>query len=121
MLRLLTSIVLCLVAQLAAAQGASATTPLVAQVHPSTGLIRTTGAATPDAAQRPKAAGGELIKTAAAGPREVAMRQSATASGPPQSQAADEEHPRRTGPAMLIAALAAMTAIALRRSGGSRL
>ena len=76
-------------------------------------------AATPDRAPLPKAGGADIIKTAAAGPREVAMRQSPPGVGASKSDAADEEQPHRTGPAMLIAALAVMTAIALRRSGGS--
>lgn len=116
--QLLTSIVLCLVAHTAAAQCVD-TTPLAVQVHSGAGLIRTAAAA-PDAAARPNAAaGGELIKTAAAGPREVAMRQTPPVSGTPKPQASDQEQPRRTEPAMLLAALAVMTAIALRRSGGS--
>lgn len=115
--QLLTSIVLCLVAHTAAAQCVD-TTPLAAQVHSGAGMIRTSATAAP--APLPKPAGGDLIKTAAAGPREVAMRQSPSVSGPPKPPAAEEEdQPRRTGPAMLIAALAVMTAIALRRSGGS--
>ena len=73
----------------------------------------------PGRAPLPKAGGADIIKTAAAGPREVAMRQSPPGVGASKSDAADEEQPHRTGPAMLIAALAVMTAIALRRSGGS--
>lgn len=115
--RLLTSIVLCVVAHTAAAQCVD-TTPLAARVHSGAGLVRTS--ATSGAAPLPKPAGGDLIKTAAAGPREVALRPSPSVSGPPKPQAGGEEdEPRRTGPAMLIAALAVMTAIALRRSGGS--
>lgn len=114
--QLLTSIVLCLVAHTAAAQCVD-TTPLAAQVHSGAGMIRTS--ATTAAAPLPKPAGGDLIKTAAAGPREVAMRQSPSVSGPKPPAAEEEDEPRRTGPAMLIAALAVMTAIAVRRSGGS--
>lgn len=114
MLRLLISIVLFLVAQAAGAQCVD-TTPLATQVHSGAGLIRTS--ATTGVAPRPKT-GGDLIQTAAAGPREVAMRQSAPVAGPKQ-EASNDEEPRRTGPAMLIAALAVMTAIALRRSAGS--
>ena len=116
--RLLTSIVLCVVAHTAAAQCVD-TTPLAARVHSGAGLVRTS--ATSGAAPLPKPAGGDLIKTAAAGPRDVAMRQSPSISGPPKAGTVgeDEDEPRRTGPAMLIAALAVMTAIALRRSGGS--
>lgn len=118
--RLLTSIVLCLVAHTAAAQGVTGSTPVAVQVDSGAALVvasATTGAAP---LPKPKPAGGDLIKTAAASPRDVAIRQSPSVSGPAKPQAADEEdQPRRTGPAMLIAALAVMTAIALRRSGGS--
>lgn len=116
--QLLTSIVLCLVAQTAAAQCVDAT-PMAAQVHSGAGLIRTS--ATAGATPLAPPAGRDLIKTAAAGPRDVAMRQSPSVSGPPKAGTVgeDEDEPRRTGPAMLIAALAVMTAIALRRSGGS--
>lgn len=115
--RLLTSIVLCLVAHAAAAQCVD-TTPLAAQVHSGARVIRTS--ATTATAPLPKPSGGDLIKTAAAGPRDVAMRQSPPVPGPPKPQSpGEEDQPRRTGPAMLIAALAVMTAIALRRSGGS--
>lgn len=115
MLRLLTSIVFFLVTQAAGAQCVD-TTPLATQIHSGAGLIRTS--ATTTATPRSKAAGGELIKTASAGPREVALRQPPSVAGP-KPDAADDDEPRRTGPAMLIAALAVMTAIALRRSGGS--
>lgn len=115
--QLLTSIVLCLVAQTAAAQCVDPT-PMAAQVHSGAGLIRTS--ATAGATPLAPSAGRDLIKTAAAGPREVALRPSPLVSGPPKPRTGGEEdEPRRTGPAMLIAALAVMTAIALRRSGGS--
>ncbi len=117
MLRLLTSIVLGLVAQAALAQSVTGTPPVAAQNHSGTGVV--VASATPDRAPLPKAGGADIIKTAAAGPREVAMRQSPPGVGASKSDAADEEQPHRTGPAMLIAALAVMTAIALRRSGGS--
>ena len=118
--QLLTSIVLLFVAHTATAQGTIDAKPVAAQVHSVTALIQTS--ATNGATPLPKPAAGDLIKTAAAGPREVALRPPQPVSGPPQPPADDEEdESRRTGPAMLIAALAVMTAIALRRSGGSGL
>lgn len=116
MLRLLTSIVLCLVAQAAVANTATGTAPVTAQMHAGAGVVLASGA--PERAARPKAAGADIIKTAAAGPRDVAMRQAPPGASAPAAEAADEEQPHRTGPAMLIAALAVMTAIAVRRSGG---
>ena len=104
-------------AHAARAQAGPATPPGAAHTHPAPG--GGVAAATPDRAPLPKAGGADIIKTAAAGPREVAMRQSPPGVGASKSDAADEEQPHRTGPAMLIAALAVMTAIALRRSGGS--
>ncbi len=122
--RLLTSIVLCLVAQLAAAQHVGPA-PLVAQAQSGPAHLPTAAAAdvatnaATGVAPRSKSAGGELIKTAAAGPREVGMRPAPSLAGSKAQAAGEEEQPRRTGPALLIAALAVMTAIALRRSGGS--
>lgn len=114
--RLLTSIVLCLMAHIAAAQHVDPA-PVVAQAR--SGPAQLPAAAATEVAPRSKSAGGELIKTAAAGPREVGMRPSPSLAGSKAQAAGEEEQPRRTGPALLIAALAVMTAIALRRSGGS--
>jgi len=121
MYNLLASIILCLVANAAAAQCVAGTTAPATQVRSGTGLIRTSAAMPGDSAPLRKAEGGDLIKTAATGPREVpAMRQPTTASSQPKADAAgDDEQRRRTGPAMLLAAVAVMTAIALRRSGAS--
>lgn len=95
---LLTTIVLCLAAHVASAQCVS-------------GTPATTAAAAP--AQRM-----ELIKTAAAETRDAGAiaRLPQVAS---QDKAATTEHRRRTGPAMLLAALALMSGIALRRSSAS--
>ena len=62
----------------------------------------------------PARPGAELITTAAAGTRgaPTALRAAPLASAQP-----DEEHPRRAGPPMLLAALALMAGIALRRYG----
>lgn len=54
-----------------------------------------------------------LITTAAAGTRDAPVVRAA----PRVAAAADEEHPRRGGTAMLLAALALMSGIALRRYG----
>jgi hypothetical protein len=56
----------------------------------------------------------ELIKTAGAVTHEGAPSMQAS---PPRERAADEDRPRRTGTAMLLAALAVMSGIALRRYG----
>lgn len=94
---LLTTIVLCLAAHVASAQCVSGTPPATAAAP----------------AQRM-----ELIKTAAAETRDAStiarLPQVAT-----QDKAATTEHRRRTGPAMLLAALALMSGIALRRSSAS--
>jgi hypothetical protein len=91
------SIALCVVVQAAAAQCVA---PAPVAVAPVT--------VAPAKAPRP---GGELIQTAAAGTRESAqaMHPAARATGD------GESHPRRTGSAMLLAALALMSGIALRR------
>ncbi len=65
-----------------------------------------------------QAASGELIASATAGTREVAA---APRTAPQASARPDPQRPRRAGPAMLLAALALMSGIALRRySAGSR-
>lgn len=123
MYNLLASIILCLVANAAAAQCVAGTAAPTTQVRDGSGagLIRTSAAMPGDSAPLRKAEGGDLIKTAATGPREVpAMRQPTTAPSQPKADAGgDDEQRRRAGPAMLLAAVAVMTAIALRRSGAS--
>jgi cytochrome c5 len=96
------AIVLCIVSAAAVAQ-------CVAQ--PPTATVAT---ATPAALARPgpdpKKPGPELIKTAGAVTHDApAMRAT------PSPEKADGEPPRRTGSAMLLAALALMSGIALRR------
>jgi hypothetical protein len=69
------------------------------------------------AAPAPRA-GGELIKTAAAGTRDdlpPSMTRDTSARHPE-----GEDPPRRGGTAMMLAALALMSGIALRRFGGPR-
>ena len=104
----LIAIVLCLAAQAsfaclpAADQAAQGGTPIRAHVV------------------RAQATGGELITTASATTKRGAAAP-ATRSAPLPGTQTDPEHPRRAGPAMLLAALALMSGIALRRySAGSR-
>jgi hypothetical protein len=92
------SIVLCVMVEAAAAQ-------CVAQAPVAVAPITVAPVAK---GQHP---GGELIQTAAAGTREgpAAFQPAARATSD------NETHPRRTGSAMLLAALALMSGIALRR------
>jgi cell division septation protein DedD len=92
------SIILCVVVDAAAAQ-------CVAQ--PPVAIAPVTVAAV---AKSPHP-GGELIQTAAAGTREVPP----SFQPAPRATSEGESHPRRTGSAMLLAALALMSGIALRR------
>jgi hypothetical protein len=114
----LTAVVFCLFAQTALAQCVGSL-PVVNDARQAAEPLvkKTKTAPMPVAgAQRP---GGELIKTAAAGThdgppiaRETPARMTATAS--------EENPPRRGGPAMLLAALALMSGIALRRYGADK-
>jgi hypothetical protein len=114
MQRQVTAIVLCVLAQAASAQCVATSATPVAHAAP---VMKDTaravqGAAAQNAAARP---GGELIKAAAAGTRDDApptVRDTVSARG-----AQDDDHPRRGGTAMLLAALALMSGIALRRYG----
>jgi hypothetical protein len=107
MQRELAAIVLCVFAQAASAQcTAAAVTP----------TAQTDNNATTQTAARPgKAGGGELIKTAAAGTRDDAPPSARSTVS--QHAGQDEDHPRRGGTAMLLAAIALMSGIALRRYG----
>ena len=107
----LTAAVLCIFAQVAAAECV-----VTAQLAPEAGhgaeMIKTSSVPTPSAAARP---GGELIKSAAAGTRDTAAGpRPATATRATQVTQGEEEPPR-SGTAMLLAALALMSGIALRR------
>jgi hypothetical protein len=93
MYRSLTAVVLCIFSQAALAQCVDS--------RPVAGTVRT---------------GGELITTAAAGTHDVPpIAREDSASG----SAGEGEQHRRGGPAMLLAALALMSGIALRRSGAN--
>jgi hypothetical protein len=91
------SIILCVVMEAAAAQCVA---PAPVGVAPVT---------IAPAAKAPRT--GELIQTAAAGTREGAPAFQPAA----RTSTDNESHPRRTGSAMLLAALALMSGIALRR------
>jgi hypothetical protein len=105
----LIAVVLCIATQAAAAQCVDPV-PVAQHLRQGGDLIQKKQA-TP--APGPARAGGELIKTASAGTHDGP---DATRSAPAVATATpdDEEH-RRSGPAMLLAALALMSAIALRR------
>ncbi|NPC57280.1 hypothetical protein [Caenimonas soli] len=112
---LLTAVVLCIFAHAALAQCVDSL-PTALDTRPGAEVVKKTKPAPmPTAgAVRP---GGELIKTAAAGTHDappIAREVSARAT------ADQEEPPRRGGPAMLLAALALMSGIALRRYGANK-
>jgi len=107
MQRTVTAIVLCVVAQVAAAQCVATPATATPAVHATT--------AVKEHPQNTPRGGGDLIKAAAAGTRDDA---------PPvvhstMSARADQgdEHEHRGSTAMLLAALALMSGIALRRYG----
>ena len=100
MQRLLISIIACFAAQLAGAQCLNATT-----------------AATPVARETPARV--ELIKTAAAGTPDAPVLTQSVSTAAQKSQAGAGDERRRPAGAMLLAALALMSGIALRRAGAS--
>lgn len=110
----LTAVVLCIFAHAASAQ-CVVDAPLAGNARMGAEVIRTSTSPAPAARQ-----GGELIKTAAAGTRDTPRAAGASpvvARG--DGVQGDEEHPRRSGTAMLLAALALMSGIALRRYGAN--
>jgi len=115
----LTAVVLCLAMQTAAAAQCAAPAALSEQARANsagTDLVKKTSTvvtAPPIAAPR---SGGELIKTASAGTHDEIPGLS---RGAPVAVASaqDDEQRHRGGPAMLLAALALMSGIALRRFG----
>lgn len=111
----LTAVVLCIFAQSALAQCVDSG-PVALDTRQATEIVKKTKpAAMPVAgAVRP---GGELIKTAAAGTHDAPAVARET---PARATSAGEEPPRRGGPAMLLAALALMSGIALRRYGANK-
>jgi hypothetical protein len=115
MRRMLTSGVLCAVALCAGAQYAMAAPAQAAQQDQDTGLIKTASAGTAEAQLGPRSRDA-LVNVAAAHAAGIPSAAAAAAGHKPQA-APEEERRRRTGPAMLIAALAVMFTIALRRLG----
>ena len=118
----LTAVVLCILAQAAAAECVAAVdTRQPAEVTPASIAAPAVKApAATSAAARPS---GELIKMAAAGTRDApaAQRQTAAMVRPSRPVQDEEEPAPRSGTAMLLAALALMSGIALRRySSGSQ-
>lgn len=112
----LTAGLLCIFAQAAAAQCVDTTLAGIAR-QPSETVTAPTMAA--PAVARP---GGELIKTAAAATRGAppAPREAAQVARLAPSGQAEEDHQPRSGKAMLLAALALMSGIALRRYGANK-
>jgi len=115
--RSIAPIVLFVLAQAASAQCiASPAVPAVAQVQTvSETTVRAAGANTGTPAAKPNR---ELIKAATASTRDdmpPATRDAATTR-----QTEEQDQPRRGGTAMLLAALALMSGIALRRYGAPR-
>ena len=103
----LTAVVLCVFVQAAAAQ-CVAPVPVAQDLRASAVVVKKA----PPAEAAPRSGGGELIKAAAASTHEA--RPSVTRSSPAARPSGDDEQ-RRGGPAMLWAALALMSGIALRR------
>lgn len=113
----LTAVVLCIFAQTALAQCVDSR-PVTLDSRQGTELVMKTKTAPMPVAGAAVRPGGELIKTAAAGThgappiaRETSVR---------AATAGEETPPRRGGPAMLLAALALMSGIALRRYGANK-
>jgi len=111
----LTAVVLCILAQAATAQcSVDASSDRVVPPLHSGNVVKAQGAMpTVMPARVPARAGGEIIASAAAGTYQpVVMVREA-----PVREVGEDEHHRRSGPAMLLAALALMCGIVLRRSG----
>ncbi|MBA3772862.1 MAG: hypothetical protein H0X13_10360 [Ramlibacter sp.] len=111
----LSAVVLCIFAQAAGAQCLA--TPVALEAKTGVVLANSPTMATPKAVVKAPAphAGGELITTAAAGTRDAPV---AVVRG--TSVQDSQEHPKRGGTSMLLAALALMSGIALRRFGPPR-
>jgi hypothetical protein len=112
MYRSLTAVLLCIFTQAAAAQCA-ASVPIAQEAQQGAATAHKTQAASATAAAH---TGGALIKTAAAGTHDDAP----VARAAPPARAAEDDAHRRGGPAMLFAALALMSGIALRRFGANK-
>jgi hypothetical protein len=111
----LTAIVLCIFSQAALAQCVESR-PADQGTHPDAEVAKKTTRTAPTPVVGAVRTGGELITTAAAGTHDGP----ALAREDSVSAAAGEEEPHhRSGPAMLLAALALMSGIALRRYGAN--
>lgn len=113
----LTAVVLCIATQAAAAQWV-APVPVAQHTRPSANVIKKK-TVTPAPAAATAHTGGELIKTAAAGTQDEVPGRSHSAPVAVAATQDDEQH-RRGGPGMLLAALALMSGIALRRFGAHK-
>lgn len=113
----LIAVVLCIFAQTALAQCVDSL-PVVHEVRQAGEIVKKTKTAPMPvaAAVRP---GGELIKTAAAGTHDGPPGMVRESSARVGATAGEEDPPRRGGTAMLLAALAVMSGIALRRYGAN--
>ncbi len=137
MQRSLIAVVLCIAAQVAAADcvtaapaapesrgGADTLVKTSTEARgESDALVKTSVSALPAAPKVQARNGGELIKTAAAGTRDPGdgpRAGAAIARTSAQHTQAVEEEPQRSGTAMLLAALALMSGIALRRFGANK-
>lgn len=108
----LTAVVLCIFAQAAMAQCVDSGA-VALDTRPGAEIAKKTKTAPMPVAGAVRP-GGELIKTAAAGTHDaVPIKREVSA-------AADEKESQRSGPAMLLAALALMSGIALRRYTSNR-
>ena len=110
----LIAVVLCVFANAASAQCTASTVAPVAAA--TTGGIVKVSHVTTSAA--PARTGGQLINTAAAGTRDepLMLRDPSSVVRPAARNNDGDEHKHRNGTAMLLAALALMSGIVLRRS-----
>ena len=114
MYRSLTAVVLCIFSQAALAQCVDSR-PATLDTRPDAELAAKTRTAPMPVAGAVRT-GGELITTAAAGTHDAPPL---AREDPASGSAGEEDSPRRGGPAMLLAALALMSGIALRRYGAN--
>jgi hypothetical protein len=112
----LAAIILCISTQAAFAQCDAPAAQAATTTTPPTTVQRSHATPPAQQAQTEARPGAELIKTAAAGTRDDVPPATHTATRAPGD---DQDHPHRGGTAMLLAALALMSGIALRRYGAS--
>lgn len=112
--RSLIAVVLCILTHTAAAQCTMAES-LAGDDQPGPPIV-TTSTSTSETGPR---AGGALIKTAAASTRDAPVAARAPQARPTPAANTHDEHPPRSGTAMLLTAIALMSGIALRRYGSN--